>query len=699
MCIHINIYAQNTDTHAIIDDITEDMAADGLLSESASEEIAELHAIADKKIDLNTCTEEDLWRITFLKYNQIRNILRRRAKVKEFCTVYELQTVEGMDARTVEQLSAFATCEPIDTESKQSRMTYINTLLRAYTTYPQARGFKSIDGKEPAYVGKPVGLLARLSLSHGEKWSAGAVLESDPGEPIASHGVTLTDFTSAYLQYQNNKSMLRRVIVGNYTARFGQGLGLWTGFASNGATNETSLNRNAYGAMGSFSAAESGYLRGVAAYLVPSVNWRINIFGSYTDGDVSTATAAADEDSITKTEALTIQNDGYHRTLAELAGRNNFGQTLYGAVVSRSWQRVTAEIGHNQWHANIPFGKSDDLYRLNYPTGSDIGTTHADYRMYFPNYQAYGEIAYQSTGGVGMMQGVDIDLHNGNQLTIAARLFTPKYFTIYQNPYSRAGHAGGERGLHASLLISPLAGWSLFADVDVYRNKWLLYQKYAPSGGYKARFFVNYNINRHNTLRLSLRHDDFDYASSVNSKQLAITRRTALRFRWDARPFAWARFVSSIDKVFYGQKENNQHTEGFSMAERVSLNFAQQHLTADFVLAHFDTDDYNTRIYASHPEVRYAMSMPAYYYRGVQCVGQLSWEPVRRLTIWLRGDYTHYYDRETISQGNQQIDKSHAFSGKVQVMYNFQYYRRSKSVERNTYRVETTEQENDEQDE
>ncbi|MBE6340857.1 MAG: helix-hairpin-helix domain-containing protein [Bacteroidales bacterium] len=678
MCISINMYAQEVDSHAIIDEMTENMAADGLLNENASEDIAEMHAMLERKIDLNTCSEEDLQRLIFLKHSQIRSIMLRRNKVKAFCSVYELQTIENIDAQTVERLNTFVTCEPIEMESKQSRISSVGAVVRAYTTYPQAKGFKSIDGKEPAYEGKPVGMLARLSLQHGEKWSAGAVLESDPGEPIASHGVTLTDFTSAFVQYSNRGKMLRQVIVGHYTARFGQGLGLWTGFASDGATSQTSLNRNAYGVMSTLSAAESGYLRGVAAYIVPSLNWRVTVFGSYTDGDVSTATTVVNEDSITKIEALTIQNDGYHRTKSELDGRNNFGQTLYGAVLTRSWQRVTSEVGYNQWHASIPLGTSDDLYRLNYPTGQNIGVAHADYRMYLPKVQAYGEVAYQTTHAVGMMQGVDVDMQNGNQLTLAARYFSPKYFTIYQNPYSRAGHAGGERGLRASLLISPRAGWSLFADVDVYRNSWLLYQKYAPSGGYKARFYLNYNINRNNALRLSLRHDDYDYASSINSKILTVTRRTALRFRWEAHPFVWARFISTVDKVFYGQQESGQHTEGFSMAERVSLHFSQPKLSADFVLAHFDTDDYNTRIYASHPEVRYAMSMPAYYYRGVQCVGQISWEPMRRLTIWLRGDYVHYYDRETISQGNQQINKSHLFNGKVQVSYYLQHYRHRK---------------------
>ena len=671
MSIALNIYSQDIDNQNIIDNIIENMAADGLLSEAAAEDIAELEAISENPIDLNSCTEEELGKLLFLRKPQIDNILARREEVTAFVTVYELQTVEGMTAPLVEMLSKFVTCQPLE-NALRNRTWRVLAVGRAYSTWPRVRGFKSIDGKEPAYIGEPWGMFVRLKASYGDNWSGGAVFESDPGEPIAKNGITLTDFTSGYLQYKNKKTKVRQVVVGHYSAKFGQGLGLWTGFATDGATNETSLCRRGAGFQSTLSAAESGYLRGAAVYFVPAANWHINVFTSNTDGDVSTITTVADEDSITTVEAQTIQTDGYHRTEKELEGRNNFAQTLYGAVVQHSWTRITAEFGHNQWHASMPLAESSDLYRLNYPTGKDISTTHADYRFYLPNYQIYGEAAYQSSGGVGLMQAVDVDLRGGNMLTVAARLFNPEYYTIYQNPYSRAGHASGERGLRAALLIAPLPRWTLFADVDVYRNTWLLYQKYAPSGGYKARFYLDYRLNRRNFLRFTLRHDDFDYASTANSKLLTISTRTAFRLRWDARPFNWARFISSIDKVVYRQEENDVKSEGFSMEERISLTFNELHLSADFVMAHFDTDDYNTRIYATHPEVRYAMSMPNYYGRGVELVGMLTWKPINPITIWIKGDYTRYSDRETISSGNQLIDKNHSFSGKMQVSYNLQ---------------------------
>ena len=56
----------------------------------------------------------------------------------------------------------------------------------------------------------------------------------------------------------------------------------------------------------------------------------------------------------------------------------------------------------------------------------------------------------------------------------------------------------------------------------------------------------------------------------------------------------------------------------------------------------FDTDDYDTRIYAYENDVLYAFSVPAYYGKGTRFYLNLNYKLNRTFNFWLRYSQTYF---------------------------------------------------------
>jgi hypothetical protein len=69
----------------------------------------------------------------------------------------------------------------------------------------------------------------------------------------------------------------------------------------------------------------------------------------------------------------------------------------------------------------------------------------------------------------------------------------------------------------------------------------------------------------------------------------------------------------------------------------------------------FFTDGFSSRIYAYEPQLRYNGGFPTYAYHGMRVVGQLQWEPCKYISLATRYGLLHYFNRESISSGTQQI--------------------------------------------
>lgn len=648
------------DVTTLAAELLAEMVADGNISDETSADVSEIADIINNPLDLNSVTTEDLNKVIVLTDRQINGIINYRNANKKFETLQELLFVDGFDYSNALTLQKLFCIRPLQIASNKIN----NELLsRVQFVLPKQKGFfPKNDTTPPPYLGKPFSLLVRNKAEY-QHWQVGFTAESDMGEPMFSEDISLTDFTSAYLQYKNERSLLRQVIVGHFFAQYGEGLGLWTGFAPNSSTIETSISRRNTALRPTLSANESDYLRGVALSL-RHLPFRADFFLSHTDNDASILSS---KDSLSADRAQSIQTDGYHRTQSEIASRHNISQILAGGYLFYSARNTSIGLGGNHWHGSRSLGKDDDLYKLFRPQTDNITTIHANVKGYYSIVSVYGEMTWQSTDALAGTCGLDLNFENNISMTLAFRKFGNRYYCIKQNPYSRASQPGGETGFYVALSAYPFAKTSLLANVDVYRNIWLEYQKPFPHNGYKTMLKIVHQINNYNTLTLRMRFEEKEKASQHDNNKYATLRKTYLRCQWETQPATFFKLRTTLEKS-HCREIGGTSSDGFWLGQEFRLSFTEPKCGTSLLIAHFDTDNYDSRIYTSLPNMPYAMSFPSFSDKGFVIVGLLKWSPCQWLNMWAHVNHVRYSERQTMSSGNNLIDVPYKTEIKLQAI-------------------------------
>jgi len=88
------------------------------------------------------------------------------------------------------------------------------------------------------------------------------------------------------------------------------------------------------------------------------------------------------------------------------------------------------------------------------------------------------------------------------------------------------------------------------------------------------------------------------------------------------------------------------------------------------MVAIFDTDNNDARIYAYENDLLGVFSIPSYFYKGIRTYIMLKYD-VGNLDFWLRWDIFSYANRDTISSGLEEIQGSEKTTIKLQLKWRF----------------------------
>ncbi|MDO4461569.1 MAG: helix-hairpin-helix domain-containing protein [Bacteroidia bacterium] len=644
----------------VIRDLLEDMAIDGRLTEDG-DEAQVLYQLAENKIDINSATADELRSIYILTESQVQSIIYERNRLGSFTSILDLLLLPEFDEWFIKRLARFVKYED---KAEKKRAHYLNgeMVLRVATMTPKPVGLSG-DVKSP-YLGLPIKLLSRNKLSLDDTWTIGAVAESDMGEPICSKGITLTDFTSGYLSYKKNGNGVTRAIVGHYHAHAGLGLGLWSGFAANQTSVQVSLDRKSEAITPTLSASESSYLRGAAFTIVHNKSY-LTFFGSYTDND------ASEREDTLAIFIQAIQTDGYHRSQNEIENRHNVNIKVVGGYAVQGFEAGKIGIGINRWSASKPLNNDDKLYRIHYPQTDEITTCHTYYKILFPRVKIYGELALQKSEryALSTLGAIDFALSGGSYISIGYRDFSRRYYCAVQNPYSKWSQPSGERGVYLGIQTMPIDDLSLLSTIDIYSNRWLTYHNNIPSSGYKIRLSAKYTLNETGEIAFKLRVDDNDVTKSEDNYIRQREQRLSYKVQYLTTPLRYIRFKGAAEYVYY-RIDDGELSKGLWLSQELRLELEKIcKLKATLFAAHFDTDDYNSRVYANLPDVLYSMSTPSFSGRGVLALGYMSIEPLRGMSLTFGVKRVRYLDRENIGTGNDMTIGAKRTELKVQLRY------------------------------
>jgi hypothetical protein len=684
----VNAFTQ-TDTSAV-DDTPLDQQIENL-SENLGTEDADLTVLTEnlqrykeKPLNLNTATREELIDLGLLNDVQINNLLVHREQFGNLISIYEIQAIDGFDLATIYSLLPYVTVtDRFDAGHFSVKEMFANgkheVTLRSQRVIEEQLGYTPIDSISLAespnsrYLGNPYRMYARYRFTYSNFVSFGVTAEKDPGEEFfrgtQKNGF---DFYSAHLSVRNI-GPVKSAVLGDYQVSFGQGLTIWTGYAFGKTSMTVATKRNAVGIRPYTSVDENRFLRGGATTLKFGPV-EASAFFSMRKRDANISVTDTIGTDVEILEVSSIQETGYHSTLAEMTDRRSLEEMLYGGNVTFRHSRFHVGVTAIHSEYNKPLVRNLGLYNQFEFSAQKNSVIGADYAFVLRNFNFFGEVARSENGGIATTNGVLISADSRLAFTIHHRFFGKEFQNIYANAFSESTLPVNEQGIYFGFQAKPHRKWTLSAYYDFQLYPWMKYQVDAPSQAFDFLAQVNFTPDKKTDMYFRYRHrDKFTNANDPDADIDYIIPFTQDNIRFNiAYPVgkSW-KLKNRIEYVKYYPSDETEQT-GLVIYQDVTykkIGFPVS-FTARYAL--FQTDSYNARVYAYENDMPLQFSVPAYYGKGSRVYLLVNWDITRRFEVWMRVSQWFYYNQNIISEGSlTEIRSNHKTEVKLQLRFKF----------------------------
>jgi hypothetical protein len=636
--------------------------------------LEDLQGYYDKPINLNAASLDELRELYMLSDLQIYALQNHIAKYGALRSIYELQAVDLFDLQVIRQIEPFVTIAPPSALDKVTFRTIwkeanSDLMLRYKREFQTRAGYVAdAESGQKAYAGSPDYMYSRYRVQFRKSLQLGFTLEKDPGEALTNG----PDFSSAHVMYNDNR-FVRKVIVGDFQAMFGQGLTFWNGLGFGKSPFILNTKKNALGFKPYTSVQEGQFMRGAAATFGYR-KWSLSLFGSSKNMDASVQTDSTLTETVDDGIVVSsINAAGLHRTGSEIAKKGLLQETVVGGNLDFKSTRGSIGFTAARIDYNAPLFLNNALYRYYGPQGSVFTTAGINYQTVWRNANFFGEVSRSGNGGWSALNGVVASLHPSVALSLLHRHFTSDYQALYANVFAEnQDNPANERGLFAGLQTTWPKGWTMTTYVDLVKYPWLRYRVDAPSSATDFLVQLNYKPNRKDEFYVRFRRrNDAQNASSTDQRITPPVDLSRDVFRVNASYMIHpnVQLKSRLEWVFYRKEDLKQ--QGYLAYQDVA--FKKVGWPVQFVARYalFRTDDWNARVYAYENDVLYAFSIPAHNGVGSRVYGMVSWDIRRGLELQVRLARWLYSDKNVIGSGNQEI-KGRQLSD-VHVMFRWRF--------------------------
>ena len=625
-------------------------------------------------ININTADGSFLKELKVLSAIQVDNLLSYRQLFGKLVSIYELQAIPGWDVQTIRKIRPYVTVgsdvDVIADIGTRLRKGEHSVLVRVSQVLERSKGYL-LDSSTAKnfYPGSPQRLVLRYKYVYKNLLQYGIIGEKDPGEQFFKGGQKNGfDFYSAHI-FLRNLGIIKSLALGDYTVNMGQGLTQWQSLAFKKGPDIIATKRQSAVLRPYNSAGEINFHRGVGI-TIGKKNWEATIFGSYRKLDANFIPA----DTLTSEDIISsLQTSGYHRTQSELDDKHIQQQIAFGGNFACQFNKLHLGINAIQYQFRYPLVKDAQPYNKYALSGKSFGNYSMDYSYTFRNMHIFGELATTGKQGLAFVNGLMISVSSNVDMSFLYRNISREYQSLYTNAFTESTYPTNEKGLFSGISIRPAQGWQVDAYVDIYKFPWLKFGVNAPSTGSDYFIQLTYRPNRQleiysrykrESKGLNLTGSDFVLYPVLNPPRQ--NWRTQFSYKLNQQ-FT----VRSRAEMVWFSKRGPDPGQGFLIYADVIYKPMLKPFAANIRLQYFQTDDYNSRLYAYENDVLYSFSIPVFYEKGYRYYLNVNYDLTRKLTLWARIAQTLNPDRTVIGSGLDEIQGNHKTEVKLQMIYRF----------------------------
>lgn len=607
-------------------------------------------------LNINTASWDELQQLPFLTARQIDDIKEHISRHGPMLSLGELLLIKSIDYARRQLLMCFTYAgEP--PAKKRPTLKDIIGKGRNEVTFSLSQPLYKRKGDNNGYLGYQQKHSLRYTFDAGDDLRLGLLGSQDSGEPFFADGNNAGyDHYSFYVQTRK-RGAVDNLIVGHYRLQFGMGLIANSSFSLGKTATLATLGRTTNGIRPSLSRSTANYMQGVATTLRLSKSLHLSAFASYRPID-----ATMDNDNGT---IKTILSTGYHRTPNEMAKKNNCHAAVGG--LNMAYAKNGFHVGLSAIYTRLDHDLRPDtsaLYKRHYPTGNDFVNIGADYGYTHHRFSIAGETATDRHGAMATINTASASIANGLSLMVLHRYYSTKYTSLHANSISEGGHVRNEHGLLVGIDWQATKALKVYAYADYSHAAWPRYRISAPSDAFDALLSSTLSLSRwvvKGRFRLRLRYRD-------NADKTALLRHDSHSARLSATYDSGSGWTSTTQADLSLTGHDN-FDKGYMLSQ--SLNARWRWLKASLSANYFNSDSYDSRLYAYERGPLYAFSFPSFYGHGLRYALFVRADIGSRLMALAKVGVTNYFDRATISSGLQQIDKSSKADVDIQIRWRF----------------------------
>ena len=122
--------------------------------------------------------------------------------------------------------------------------------------------------------------------------------------------------------------------------------------------------------------------------------------------------------------------------------------------------------------------------------------------------------------------------------------------------------------------------------------------------------------------------------------------------------------------VWYDKKGGGPESGFLIYADMVVKPIIKKY-SANVRLQYFETEGYDSRLYAFENDLLYSYSIPVFYDKGYRYYFNFNYDVSKKLAIWIKWSQTIYSDKDVIGSGLDEIVGNKRTEAKFQVIYQF----------------------------
>lgn len=653
-----------------LEDLTE--ANEDVVTEDDSY-LQEMQHFIKNPINLNDADAGTLEQLNLLSPIQISNLLTYRKLLGNFINIYEIQAIPGWNIPLIRRIRPYITVsqktDVLNSFGSRLKNGNHSLLIRGTQLLEKSKGYL-LDSSvaKNYYPGSPQKILVRYKYKFGNLLQYGFTAEKDAGEQFfkgaQKNGF---DFYSAHL-FIRKLGIIKSLALGDFSVNMGQGLTQWQSLAFNKGADIINARRQSDVLRPYNSAGEIAFHRGLGMTLQKN-KWEATGFISFRRVD-----AGFNVDTLNFEDYVSsLQQSGFHRTANEIAGKGAQGQLTTGGNIAYSTERF--HLGANAVHYNFEhtISKANYLYNKYALSGTRAGNYSIDYSYTFKNMHFFGEAAVDEDADKAFINGLLINTDERVSISFLYRNISRGYQSLYTNAFTENTFPTNESGFYSGITITPTDFMRVDAYADFYHFPWLKYRTDAPTSGndYMVKFTYSPNKQvqiyvRYRTENKPINYNPFDwYMNPVTGKP-----KQGLRSQFNYKLDNQFTLRSRVELAWFDKRGDNPQN-GFLTFVDVLYKPVLKPFSGNIRLLYFETDGYDSRMYAFENDVLYSYSIPVFFDKGYRYYVNANYDFSKKISVWMRFAQTIYADKNEIGSGLDLIRGNAKSEVKLQMIYSF----------------------------